>query len=401
MSIAIRWCSPGNLDAHTRAAWSELGQRVRHPSPFLLPQFIAPAARWLTPGRPPRIALFERLGRGPRELVGVGCFTADPPGLYLPVPHWRGYRTRHSFRTGLLVSPDDGDAVAEVLLGAIRGGEGAPRGHAILFGNVLEHDDGLSALRRVALADGGSWHEVRRFARPVLHVPDGVDAAQAVPRKVLKNLRRHRRRLEELGPVRTRVLQGDAVAPAVAERFLLLERSGWKGAKGSALWCTPAGTGFFLEMVAQFSQVGAAVFVEVLLGDQVIGSTCNFLVGGTFSAFKIGWHPHYAKHSPGCLTKLAALEALSGTWPGVAKFDSNAQEKSWLAQMLPHTETVVAGVLATTRIGTAALTATRLLRPLVSRLGGSPFSDRPLAPDWPRPMPVLGRAAQAPPTNPC
>ena len=30
--------------------------------------------------------------------------------------HWRGYRTRHSFRTGLLVTPQDGDAVAEALL---------------------------------------------------------------------------------------------------------------------------------------------------------------------------------------------------------------------------------------------------------------------------------------------
>lgn len=385
MSIAIRWCSPCHLDVRTRAAWSELGQRARHPSPFLLPQFIVPAAHWLTPGRPPRIALFERLGRGGRELVGVGCFTAEQPGLYLPVHHWRGYRTRHSFRTGLLVTPQDGDAVAEALLAAIRRGDGAPRSHAILFGNVLEHDDGLAALRRVAQADGGSWHEVRRFARPVLHVPAGLDATEAMPRKVLKNLRRHRRRLEELGPVRARVLQGHDVQPAVAERFLQLERSGWKGAKGSALRCSQAGTGFFQDMVAQFSQIGAAVFVEILLGDQVIGSTSYFLVGSTLSAFKIGWHPQYAKHSPGCLTKLAALEALSGTWPGVDKFDSNAQEKSWLAQMLPHTETVVAGMLATTRWGTTALAATRLLRPLVSRLGANPLSDRPSQPDWPPP----------------
>jgi CelD/BcsL family acetyltransferase involved in cellulose biosynthesis len=385
MSIAIRWCSPVNLDANSRAAWSELGQQAQHPSPFLLPQFIVPAARWLTPGRPPRIALFERIGRGPRELVGVGCFTAEQPALYLPVPHWRGYRTRHSFRTGLLVTPQHGDAVAEALLWAIRHGVGAPRSHAILFGNVLERDDGVAALRRVALAEGGSWHEMRRFARPVLHVRDGVDAAQAVPSKVLKNLRRHRRRLEELGRVEARVLQGHGLEPAAAERFLQLERSGWKGAKGSALRCSQAGTAFFRDMVAQFSQIGAAVFVETLLGDQVIGSTSNFLVGGTLSAFKIGWDPRYAKHSPGCLTKLAALEALAGTWPGVHKFDSNAQEKSWLAQMLPHTETVVSGMLATTRLGTMALTATRLVLPLAGRLGAHPFTERSTQVEWTRP----------------
>lgn len=384
MPIAIRWCHPDTLDAHTQAAWSELGQRVRHPTPFLLPQFIVPASRWLTPGVPPHIALFERLGRGgTRELVGAGCFSAARPGLYVPVSHWRGYRTRHSFRTGLLVAPQDGDAVAEALLAAIQRGDGAPRGHAILFGNVLEHDDGLAALRRAAQAQGGSWHEVRRFARPVMRVREGEEAAQAVPRKVLKNLHRHRRRLEELGPVRARVLQGRDVGPAVVDRFLQLEGSGWKGARGSALHCSRAGTGFFHDMVARFSQIGAAVFVEVLLGDQVIGATSYFLVGSTLSAFKIGWHPHFAKHSPGCLTKLAALEALPDTWPGVDTFDSNAQEKSWLAQLLPHTETVVSGVLATSRVGTTALTATRLLRPLVSRLGGNPLSDRPSRPDRP------------------
>ena len=69
MSIAVRWCSPCGLDVRTRAAWSELGQHARHPSPFLLPQFIVPAAHWLTPERPPRIALFERCTPGGRQFT--------------------------------------------------------------------------------------------------------------------------------------------------------------------------------------------------------------------------------------------------------------------------------------------------------------------------------------------
>lgn len=377
MSTTIRWCAVEELDQGTLDAWTELGMHARDPSPYLMPQFILPAARWLTPGRPPCVALFERPGRSGRELVGVGCFTVGRPNLFVPVPHLRNYCTRHSFRTGLLVAPAEAGPVALALMRASRDGTGAAPGHAIAFKQVLERDEVFAELRDAAGECGGSWQEVRRFARPVLRLEEGTDASGVLPRRMLKNLRRHRRRLHECGPLSARVLQANEMLPAATERHLELEYCGWKGACGSAMLSSTAGAMFFREMVERFGRIGAAVFLETLVGDRVIGSTSNFLVGGTLSAFKIGWHPDFARHSPGRLTKLALFEAIAGTWPQVDKYDSNSQHNSFLARMLPHTETIVSGFLATTRLGTNALRAARLIRPVVFRLGGDPWIDRP------------------------
>ena len=377
MSTSIRWCEIDELDQGTLDAWTELGTHARDPSPYLMPQFILPAARWLTPGRPPCVALFERSGRSGRELVGVGCFTVGRPNLFVPVPHLRNYCTRHSFRTGLLVAPAEAGRVAQALLRASRDGAGAAPSHAIAFKNVLERDEVFAELRDAAGEGGGSWREVRRFARPVLRLQDGTDASGALPRKTLKDLRRHRRRLHECGHLSARVLQANEMLHGATERHLELEHCGWKGERGSAMLCSTAGAMFFRDMVERFGRIGAAVFLETLVGDRVIGSTSNFLVGGTLSAFKIGWHPDFARHSPGRLTKLALFEAIAGTWPHVDKYDSNSQQNCFLAKMLPHTETIVSGFLATSRWGTNALRAVRLIRPFVFRLGGDPWTEQP------------------------
>lgn len=379
MSTILRWCGLDELDQGTLGAWTELGTHARNPSPYLMPQFILPAARWLTPGRPPCVALFERPGRSGRELLGVGCFTVGRPNLFVPVPHLRNYCTRHSFRTGVLVAPAEAGCVAHALMRVSRDGTGAAPSHAIGFRQVLEQDEVFAALREAAGECGGSWLEVRRFARPVLRLQDGTDASGTLPRKTLKDLRRHRRRLQECGPLSARVLQANEMLPAATERHLELEHCGWKGARGSSLLSSTAGAMFFRDMIERFGRIGAAVFLETLVGDRVIGSTSNLLVGGTLSAFKIGWHPDYARHSPGRLTKLALFEAIAGAWPHVDKYDSNSQQDSFLARMLPHTETIVSGFLATTRLGTNALRAVRPIRPFVFRLGlgGDPWIDRP------------------------
>lgn len=378
MAITIRWCGVDELDQRTQDAWTELGVRARDPSPFLMPQFILPAVRWLTPARPPCVALFERAGRTGRELVGVGCFTIRRPNLFVPVPHLRNYCTRHSFRAGLLAAPDDAESVALALLHASRDKAGEASNHAIAFHNVLERDQVFAELREAAGDCGGSWRELGRFARPVLQLQAGAEAATALSHKALKNLRRHHRRLHECGPISIRVLHGNAVSPAAVERHLELEHCGWKGARGSAMLSSAAGAGFFRDMAERFTRVGAAVFVETLVGDRVIASASNFLVGGTLSAFKIGWHPDFSRHSPGMLNELAVCEAIAGHWPQVDKFDSNSQQNSFLAKMLPHTEPIVSGFLATSRWGTHALSAALVIYPLVRLLGGNFWSNQPL-----------------------
>ena len=129
-----------------------------------------------------------------------------------------------------------------------------------------------------------------------------------------------------------------------------------------------AHTRFFQEMMERFRQTGGAVFAEILCGEEVIASSSNLLLGGTLNGFKTGWHHGYAAASPGRLNELLLFEQMPTLWPHVNTFDSQAQQDSYLANMLPDRETMMTGVLTTTKLGSHAMTAARFLRPLAYKL---------------------------------
>ncbi|MGH8027875.1 MAG: hypothetical protein ACREO0_14230, partial [Pseudoxanthomonas sp.] len=114
--------------------------------------------------------------------------------------------------------------------------------------------------------------------------------------------------------------------------------------------------------------IHAAVFAETLCDGKVIASTSNLLLGDALNGFKTGWHPDFAPCSPGRLNEVFLSAAVASAWPHVGVFDSQAQEDSYLAELLPHRETMITGTLAVTRLGRRAMRAARLVRPVAYRL---------------------------------
>lgn len=365
VSVAVRWLSVQEADAATLAAWTELGRRTPRPNPFAMPQFVLPAARWLTPRRPPLVALIERQRSGVRELIGAGCFTAERPNLFVPVPHLSGYRTLHSFRSGLLYAPGESAAVAQALLADLHGNR--KRSHAIALHNLLAECPVLASLRELLQDGNGGWFEQHRFQRPVLRLrPSAQEQALGVI-VMDRDLRRRKRRLEERGTTVFRIAPRENLADAM-ETHLQLEHAGWKGTAGTSLLASPAQAGFFREMILRFDQIHGAVFAETLCDGKVVASTSNLLLGDTLNGFKTGWHPDFAACSPGRLNEVFLSAAVPSAWPEVGVFDSQAQEDSYLSELLPHRDTMITGTLAITRLGRRAMRAARLVRPVAYRL---------------------------------
>jgi CelD/BcsL family acetyltransferase involved in cellulose biosynthesis len=152
------------------------------------------------------------------------------------------------------------------------------------------------------------------------------------------------------------------------ETHLQLEHAGWKGTAGTSLLASPAQAGFFREMIQRFDEIQGAVFAETLCDGKVIASTSNLLLGDTLNGFKTGWHPDFAACSPGRLNEVFLSAAVPAAWPEVGVFDSQAQEDSYLSELLPHRDTMVTGTLAVTRLGRRAMRAARLVRPVAYRL---------------------------------
>jgi len=366
MTVAVRWLALQDLDAQTLLAWTDLGRQTPRANPFAMPQFVLPAARWLTPRAPPLVALVERQQSGARELIGAACFTAERPNLFVPVPHLSSYRTLHTFRSGLLHAPGESEAVARCLLADLHGKRKRP--HAIAFHNLLAECPVFASLRELLEDGSGGWFEQHRFQRPVLRLhPPAQDHALGVI-VMDRDLRRRKRRLEERGTTAFRITQAKADVADAMETHLQLEHAGWKGTAGTSLLASPAQAGFFREMILRFDEIHSAVFAETLCDGKVIASTSNLLLGDTLNGFKTGWHPDFAACSPGRLNEVFLSAAVPATWPEVGIFDSQAQEDSYLSDLLPHRDTMITGTLAITRLGRRAMRAARLVRPVAYRL---------------------------------
>ena len=365
MTAILRWRSLDALDTADLQAWTELGMRAEpHPNPFAMPQFVLPASRWLTPSKPLCLAWIEQVETTGRRLIAVGAFTIERPNLFVPLPHLRDYRTLHTPRGGLLVAAGCTATAVVALLDSLRD---EARFQALDLHNLPLRGGQLEIARQQAELRGGGWFPRRSFARPILDVYAGGNAYAHVESK---DRRRRRRRLGEKGALEFHLLQGAQVDERALADHLRLEHAGWKGERGSSLQSSPAQAAFFREMIMGFARIDAAAFMETRLDGEVIASSSNLLLGDTLNGIKIGWNPVFAAYSPGRLNETELHKLLPDHSPRTATYDSQSQERSYLADMLPHRMEVTTGALALSRGAARTMRAARWLRPLAWRLQG-------------------------------
>ena len=384
MSLRLRWRSPEDLTAGEIEAWSRLGREgCGSPNPFAMPEFVLPARRHLLGDLELRIAWFEDAAS---SVVGVGVFTERKASWFVPMRHLRDLRTPFSFRSGWLAARGAANAVAQALVGQSDVA-------AIDLRNLPAGDVLGSALRTAAAEHGGGWHLRHSFERPVWRIGDD---RHALPWP--KDLQRRQRKADAEGGLQSELCipgAGDASylhdvecvdhlygRPVAAEpatstdacldtllhTHLRLEHAGWKGDAGSSLQSTPAHAEFFREMMHGFADIGAAAFMQTRLGNEVIASSSNLLLGDTVNAFKIGWNPDYAQYSPGRINEVALCQAACRQWPAVKCFDSQTQAGGYLAKLLPDKRTMLSGTLALNATAHRRMKLARAWRPLSYRL---------------------------------
>lgn len=179
------------------------------------------------------------------------------------------------------------------------------------------------------------------FERPVLLRRASHEAFLAHhPHKGrLKDLRRRERRLSELGVVACETAtEGEALCSAV-EAFLALERSGWKGAAGTALACRQE-TAAFARALFSGGPGPVRPRADVLLLDgRAIAVSLALVSGGTATLLKTAYDEAHRAHAPGLLLEAEIVRRLHAS--GFAeKLDSASLPGSPLENLYPDRETV-------------------------------------------------------------
>ena len=210
-------------------AWSHLSACAIEPNAFYDPAW-ARAVSAHARGRSHAKALLA--WDGPDRLIGMLPVVSAWRALKLPIPvlvAWQAYAPL----TTPLLDRDAAEQAAGGLLDAARKAGAA----AILFPDLAQ-DGAAAAAITSALARRDirpHIHETHQRARLDAHGDAAALLRDALGPKKLKELRRQRNRLADLGPVDFRMARSpEEIAPAL-ETFLALESRGWKGARGTAL----------------------------------------------------------------------------------------------------------------------------------------------------------------------
>jgi CelD/BcsL family acetyltransferase involved in cellulose biosynthesis len=167
---------------------------------------------------------------------------------------------------------------------------------------------------------------VHRSRRALLQSDLSAEAyyERTIRKKKRKELKRLASRLAELGTVETRTLGTAEELDSWTDAFLQLERSGWKGDRGSALACDLGTRAFFREAIEGAFHAGQLDLLRLDLDGRPIAMLVNFLSPpGSFS-FKIAIDEDYARFSPGVLIQIENLRILERG--GIHWMDSCASE---------------------------------------------------------------------------
>lgn len=212
-------------------AWSHLSACAIEPNAFYDPAW-ARAVSAHARGRMHAKALLAWDGPDRQSLIGMLPVTSAWRALTLPIPVLVAWQAYAPLTTPLLDRDNAEQAVSGLLDAARKAGASA-----ILFPNLAQDGPAVAAITS-ALARRGirpHVHETYQRARLDAHGDAAILLRDALGPKKLKELRRQRNRLADLGPVEFAIARSpEEITPAL-ETFLSLESQGWKGARGTAL----------------------------------------------------------------------------------------------------------------------------------------------------------------------
>jgi CelD/BcsL family acetyltransferase involved in cellulose biosynthesis len=281
--------------------WRSLCANAGNDEPFYRPEWIEAYVQAFAPEAKLIVAAARCGGRlsGILPLISGRTMFCGLPARILSSP-----TNPHSPRFDLLrARGDSGDAAVDAIWEALK----TLQGWDVIELREVPEDGAAMRLLDLAARDGyltGRWQSKQT---PIVLTA----ASTAEPwlehgsASFRKNLRRVERKLAALGEVRARSI--DTPDLSWMEAFYALERSGWKGASGSAIACHP-GTRYFYDRIARSAgQFGDFLMHALECDGRLVGASYGIRYRDRLYTPKLGIDEHFKACSPGHLTVQAIL----------------------------------------------------------------------------------------------
>jgi CelD/BcsL family acetyltransferase involved in cellulose biosynthesis len=299
-------------------AWRALAGRAIEPNGYYLPDWelaVNASAR----GRMGASALAAWSDAS--GLIGLVPVISIWRACKIPLPALVSADPYGTLCTPLLDRDVAEDAVAGILQQARQAGA-----HALMLRDTALDGAAMKAFTKVLRRDGMAPIVLQSHVRACLDASGDAEEVlrDALGAKKLKELRRQRNRLAELGALDFEVARTAAEMAGAVETFLTLEASGWKGKRGTALGQDEGDAAFVRRATAALAETGQCEIVTLRAGETAVAAAIVLRHQDRAFYFKLGVDERFAKFSPGVQLTLDLTRHLCAD-PAIAMVDSTAK----------------------------------------------------------------------------
>lgn len=287
----------------------ELASASTDSNPLFEASALSAAMKHLETGAPVHVALvWSDTGHdASRVLLGAFPYQAQRFYLGLPLGIWTIWTHIHSFlATPLVRAGHEHEAIRRFMAYADQ--SGAP-----LVRYPLHEAGGAfgPALRDVLVERARPFVETGRHERAFLKSNlDGESYLAAhMRKKKRKEYNRQWNRLAETGVLKFETPGAGFDVTSWLEGFFSLERSGWKGKRGTALAERENERAFFETMCLDAHGAGKFHAAQITLDGKPLAMLASFIAGGGAYSFKIAYDEDFARYSPGAQLMMKAIDA--------------------------------------------------------------------------------------------
>jgi len=216
---------------------------------------------------------------------------------------------------------------------------------------------------------GGSAFVVNLFHRAAFEPANDVDQYRLdnLSKKFKQKSQRLARRLAEEGDIVYESADDSSEFLTLAQQFIDLEQSGWKGKNGTALGSQQSSKNFYLDCIERLSLEGQARFLTLKLDDKpiaMISTMASRSNGSNVQAFKTTFDESYSAYSPGVAIEIHNLEIMHND--GITFADSCAATSESAMNRIWGQKVSVQNIIVPLRRGMPTILAKLL--PLLKKL---------------------------------
>lgn len=309
-AFRIEYCASRDELARHELAWQGLASAANASNPFYTLPMLGAAWDYLAGASDVGVILIYHDGERPAEknrLMGLFPVEWSRELGLLTVRLWRH---QYCYLGEPLVRPGIEARVWQLFLDWLGGHRRQPSlvdvNHIPADGEVYRGLIDASAIeKRLSLC-------VDEYNRAMFVRGDSFESyvANSCTKHSLQEIRRQRRRLEELGRVELKQPQDAAELEVALASFLVLENAGWKGKEASSLASANQSQAYFQTICRAAYEQQQLQLLGLYLNGEPIAMKCNFLSQPGSYAFKIAFDERYSRYSPGIQLELETMKLL-------------------------------------------------------------------------------------------